>query len=492
VRPNVILITTDQQRYDTLHCNGSKFMKTPNLDRLADMGLRFERGYCANPVCTPSRVSIMTGMLPSRHGSYNIGTVTDKQDIFLSSILREQGYRTHHIGKAHFYPSDVPSEENRPIEGMKPFENFAGFQTAELTIGHNDWGITGHYKEWLKSKGYDKEKASKDFHVELLLKKDTYATGELELPLEYHSSSWIVDRVENFLTRLEPEQPFFLNIGFQDPHHPHILPKNFNNRLSMDEIPMPTKTFDPSLEHLKELSQGTIEGSRFAGKYKIAGNQDTVWNEYFKDTNKTATTRRHYYSMVQLLDEQIGKIMDLLAEKELLSNSIIVFTSDHGEMLGDHGIGQKGPVAFEEVIRVPLIVAYPKKIKPQVVSECVSLMDLYPTILDYIDLEIPKSCDGRSLKKLVESGLNDRIGIPVEFTEEKDAIRYRCFVTKDWKLVVYPGEEFGELYHLSEDPGENNNLYYDTAYSEIKFDLMKKWLEDMEFNEPMNLRPSRC
>ncbi len=492
MKPNVILITTDQQRYDTLHCNGSNFMKTPNLDRLADMGLRFERGYCTNPVCTPSRVSIMTGMLPSRHGAYNIGTVTDKEDLFLGSILQKQGYRTHHIGKAHFYPSDVPSEENRPCEGMKPFEDFAGFQTAELTVGHNNWGITGHYKEWLKAKGYEGEKASKEFQVELLLKRDTYATGELELPLEYHSSSWIVDRVENFLTTLEPGQPFFLNIGFQDPHHPHVLPRNFENRLKMEEVPVPTKTFDMRLEHLKELSRGTIEDSRFAGAYRIAGNQNTVWEEYFKDSSKSATTRRHYYSMVQLLDEQIGRIMDLLAEKELLSDSMIAFTSDHGEMLGDHGIGQKGPIAYEEVIRVPLIVAYPEKIKPQVIGECVSLMDLYPTILDYIGMEIPQSCNGHSLKELIECGINDRSGVPVEFKEEMNAIRYKCFVTKDWKLVTYPGEEFGELYHLCEDPGENNNLYYDTAYSEIKFELIKKWLEEMESGEPMNPRPSRC
>lgn len=139
-----MLITTDQQRYDTLGCNGADWMPTPALDALAAEGARFQRAYCTNPVCTPSRVSIMTGNLPGRHGSYNIGTRAKTTENFLSSQLTAAGYRTHHIGKAHFYPWDCPSEENLPQFPRESLRNFAGFETAELTVGHSDWGVTGH------------------------------------------------------------------------------------------------------------------------------------------------------------------------------------------------------------------------------------------------------------------------------------------------------------------------------------------------------------
>jgi arylsulfatase A-like enzyme len=485
------LITTDQQRFDTLHCNGSDFIRTPNLDRLAEAGVRFERCYCSNPVCTPSRVSLMTGMQVSEHGSYNIGTITNKTEIFLSSILTKAGYRTHHIGKAHFYPSDVPSEENKICNGMEPFHNFAGFETAELTVGHNDWGVSGHYKEWLKVYGLDKEKNLDDFKVNLLLNRDTYANGIMELPMKFHSSSWIVDRTKHFLSHHDLSQPFFLNIGFQDPHHPHVIPKDFNNRLNMDGIPRPRSNFDVRLRHMEELYQGRIEESRFSGRYRIAGNQNTKWCDYFEDTEKTTVTRRQYYSMVQLLDEQIGKLITMLKDYGVLDHTIFIFTSDHGEMLGDHKLGQKGPLAFEEVVRVPLLISY-MKIKPAVITDCVSLVDIYPTVLDYIGIEPHSGCAGFSMKPLFCGGHWNRTGVRIEFKEEKDAIRYKCYVNSEWKLVLYLGEEFGELYHLSDDPGEDRNLFYEDEFVMVKLQLMKELLEDMDRCELLNDRPSRC
>lgn len=492
MQPNIIIITTDQQRYDALHCNGSDFIQTPNLDRLANMGVRFERGYCTNPVCTPSRVSIMTGMHISEHGSYNIGTVPKDINVFLSSVLTREGYQTHHIGKAHFYPSDVPSEENKPCNGIVPFTNFAGFQTAELTVGHNDWGVSSHYKEWLKLQGYDKNDNPNDFIVNMVLKQDAYATGEFELPLRYHSSSWIVSRVEHFLNHLNTEQPFYLNIGFQDPHHPHVLPKDFNKRIDKNDIPKPSGEFDERLEHLNEIYKGNIENSRFAGTYRIAGNQNTKWCDYFKDEEKTAVTRSHYYSMVQLLDEQVGKIIDMIENKNLLQNSILIFTSDHGEMLGNHRLGQKGPMAYEDVIRVPFIFSYPNQIEPATITKCVSLADIYPTILEYVGVDIPSCCTGISLKQLFEENRHLRKGVRVEFKEDIAALRYKCWVTEEWKIVIYMEEEFGELYHLGKDPKEKNNLYDNSMYRDVKFYLTKQLLEDMERCEKMNKRISRC
>ncbi|MCC2686044.1 MAG: arylsulfatase family protein, partial [Paenibacillaceae bacterium] len=349
-KPNVILITTDQQRYDSIGINGSSFMTTPNMDAVGQEGAVFRRAYCPNTVCTPSRVSIMTGLHLSRHGSYNIGTRPTWEGRFLSDILRAAGYRTHHIGKAHWHPWGADSPETRePDEDGRPFVDFAGFQTAELSVGHGAWGVKGHYAAWIKRKGHDPE----GFAVKSVLENDYNQTGDWELPVELHSGTWAAERAEVFIrehARGRSEQPFYLNIGFQDPHHPHILPHNYNNRIDPADIPLPD--IDVSDEqgtppHVPLFRSGTLVESRFNGKFVIAGNgRGSAWGPYFQDEQKARTTRAYYYSMVQLVDEQLGRIMAALDESGLAEDTLLIFTSDHGEMLGDHGIGQKGPLFY--------------------------------------------------------------------------------------------------------------------------------------------------
>lgn len=486
--PNVILITTDQQRYDTLGCNGNSFIHTPNLDELAAQGARFERAYCTNPVCTPSRVSIMTGQLPSHHGSYNIGTVAADTSGFLSSILTDAGYRTHQLGKAHFYPWDTASPETRRPDGMEPFYDFAGFETAELSVGHSDWGVNSHYEKWLEEKGIRKGRHMPQLQVKRLFPNDPYQTGDWGMPVNCHSGAWIVDRTEHFLRDRPKDRPFYLNIGFQDPHHPLAVPEEWL-KIPEDTIPDPEGTFDPGLAHLKALSEGKIEEA-FGGRYGIAGNQDTVWKDVPLEIRKKV--RSYYYSMVELFDRQIGELIALLKKYEVFEDTLLMITSDHGDMLFDHGLGEKGPMVFEEVLRVPLIIRLPGRIRPQTVSEPVSLADLYPTVLDYLGLSAETFCDGISLRPLLEGGAMTRKGVQAEFMEEKDAIRYRCFMTKEWKLAEYPGESFGELYHLTEDPKEQHNLWAEPECLIIKYELLRQYLQEMQRQEPAAQRPCRC
>jgi len=228
IRPNIILISTDQQRYDSVGANGSACMDTPNLDRLAYEGVTFRRAYCPNTVCTPSRVSMMTGLHLSRHGSYNIGTILSDPSLFLSSLLRKTGCRTRHVGKAHWYPWESPSPETLgPEASREPFADFAGFET-------------------------------------------------------------LVD-------------------------------------------------------------------SRFNGTFEIAGNGKYAWGPYFDRGDVSKWTRAYYYSMVQLIDRQAGRILDALDALGLTRNTFVIFMSDHGEMLGDHGIGQKGPLVYEGVNENPAV-----------------------------------------------------------------------------------------------------------------------------------------
>lgn len=491
-KPNVILITTDQQRYDSVAINGSTFMRTPNMDRIGREGVSFRRAYCPNAVCTPSRVSVMTGMHLSRHGAYNIGTYASDYSLFLSTILRANGYRTHHIGKAHWHPWGAPSPETIEVdENGTPFRDFAGFETAELSRGHVTWGITGHYAHWIRKKGYDPGQ----FKEHLVLERDANATGDWELPVRLHSGTWLAERAVDFLKKHNRSRPFYLNLGFQDPHHPHMLPADFEERINPDDIPPPDINVGDEqnlADHIPLFRSGEIIKSRFNGKFVMAGNDGTVWADYFKDEKKSKMTRAYYYSMVQLIDRQLGIILDALDQLGLSENTIVIFTSDHGEMLGDHGIGQKGPLVYEGVTRVPFLMRYPKGFAPCEIEECVSLVDILPTVLDFAGIKDSIKRDGISLKRVLQQGEPiERSGVRIEYKEEPDRIRYKCWVTPEWKLAVYLGEEFGELYDLQNDPGEKVNLFQLPEYQVVKNRLLIQLLNDMERSEPVSERLSR-
>lgn len=491
-RPNVMIITTDQQRYDSVRINGSEFMRTPNMDRIGREGVVFTNAYCPNTVCTPSRISIMTGQHLSRHGSYNIGTYPPDYSTFLSHIFRDQGYRTHHIGKAHWHPWGVLNAETRqPDDNGTPFSDFAGFESAELSIGHATWGIQSHYASWVNKKGAD----PKQFKLKRLFEKDYNETGDWELPVELHSGSWLAERAVEFLENHDRSRPFFLNLGFQDPHHPHVLPFDFRNRVDPDHIPLPKSNPQQDIhvpEHIPHFRSGTLIESRFNGRFEMAGNGKYAWGPYFTDEKKTRMTRAYYYSMVQLVDEQLGKIITALDDLKMVENTLIIFTSDHGEMLGDHGIGQKGPLVYEGVTHIPFLMRYPNGFKPCKVEECVSLTDIVPTVLDFAGLSDQVLRDGMSLKpRLQGSEPLKRSGVRIEYKEEPDRIRFKCWVTDEWKLAVYMGEDFGELYDRIRDPGEKYNLFHDSEFQEVKNRLILELLNDMERSEPVNERPSR-
>ena len=489
MKPNVIIITTDQQRYDTLGCNGNTWIHTPVLDELASCGARFTRAYCSNPVCTPSRVSIMTGQLPSRHGSYNIGTTVADTGNFLSAVLTRNGYRTHQLGKAHFYPWDILSPETQKTEGKAYFHDFAGFETAELSVGHTDWGVNGHYEAWLAEKGIKKGHHMPQLQVKRLFEKDAYQTGDWGMPTAYHSGAWIVDRVRYFLKTRDESRPFYLNIGFQDPHHPLAVPKDWK-KIPPETIPMPRGGFDARVAVQKALADGTVEEA-CGGRFGIAGNQDTAWKEVAEENVKTA--RSYYYSMIELFDRQMGELVSVLKEEGVFDDTLLILTSDHGDMLFDHEIGEKGPLSFEEVLHVPLLMVWPAGIAPCVAEAPVSLMDLYPTVLDYAGISLPEiPCDGMSLRPLLEGENWTRAGIRAEFKEEKDAVRYRCFITEEWKLTEYAGAGYGELYHLKSDPEESRNLWFDAEYVPVKYELLRKMLEEAENSAFLAERPCRC
>jgi arylsulfatase A-like enzyme len=220
-RPNVVIITTDQQRRDSLSCYGSDFTSTPNLDRLGAEGAVFERAYCANPVCTPARASIFSGLQVSRHGTWNVGMKVPSDIPFLSHRLHDAGYGTHYVGKAHFEPFQGDSVENLQQLYAEPFPYY-GFDGAELSMGHTAYGFGGHYGTWVRQQiGEVALDALGSRSVRLAPEPWGGEGYDWALPTALHSSVWTAQRALAFLEVQSPAQPFFLAVGFQDPHHPH-------------------------------------------------------------------------------------------------------------------------------------------------------------------------------------------------------------------------------------------------------------------------------
>lgn len=481
-RPNVIVITTDQQRKETLGCYGSSFVNTPNLDHMAQNGVKFERAYCTNPVCTPSRASMLTGKYVSNHGAWNIGTNVPEKQLFLPELFKTNGYRTHAIGKLHLNAAQVPPGKSKePGQNWEEyFENFTGpylgFETIEASVGHTNFGIKGHYGLWVEEKSGKKHFPSyrkSDFEFGA----DAY---DWEIPIELHNNTWVAERSVNFLKqRAGDQEPFFLNIGFEDPHHPHCLPLEVAETVTdeyLASMPLP-KYSEGELEDKPPYFQLVREGrwgeDPLKGSYNLAGQQQGF--DYRQVSERDARLgRAYYYKMVEMIDDAVGEIFDQLDELGLADNTIVVFTSDHGELLGDHGIWMKGPLHYEELVNVPFVVQWKNHIPADVTNNSISsLVDLAPTLLSLCHISIPEEMDGKDCSSVwMGEDVTIRKQALIEYIDEPGKLQLKTIVTTDYKLTYYTNQGFGELYDLKKDPEEMNNLWNMEAYQGIKSQLL--------------------
>jgi len=486
--PNIILVTTDQQRTDSLSCYGSTFTSTPHLDRLASEGLQFNRAYCANPTCTPARASLFSGLHTSRHGAWNVGTNIPDDLPMLPQMLQDAGYRTHAIGKLHFqaYGSKDSMEncdlwEQRYPDWQGPYY---GFETVELALGHVTYGLRGHYGAWLKER--TSEENYKRFQSARRLSKGPKFEGDAmdwDLPPELHNSVWTADRTIEFLETRPDDKPFFLSVGFQDPHHPHALPRDFEDRVRVGDVPAPRWVegeLDDKPPHHHLAHKGNLEGSPYRGDHFIGG-QGPGADYSQADAGDARQGRAYYYSMVKLVDREMGRILDALEQQGLTENTLVIFTSDHGELLGDHGIWLKGPFPYEELVRIPLLMRFPREFSGRSpIDGLVSHVDIVPTILQLLDLPAPEALDGKNLLPLIKGQTAVNENVIVGCTDDPSCLRSKTVITKDRKLTFYHGHEFGELYDLSETPRETVNHWFDPKFASEKAELLSKLLDHSE------------
>ena len=467
-KPNIILIFTDQHRLSGVGCYGDTPCQTPNIDRLARDGVRFETAYTVCPVCSPARATIMTGLYPHSHGIcsnvHNLGSsvheLSDRPEL-LSRRLQKAGYQCGYSGKWHLGTDSAVAfhAENRPS-----LPKDVGFQGQNFP-GHGGGGFNyPEYKDYLSKSNFTHEVYQiKESPVRVM----SYGvlSGPVESTVPYFLAENTINLIDSFT---KSDGPFFIWHNFWGPHSPYYSPREFYDLYEDVEIPeWPNYGWDAR----------SINGPHQVKLHPHA--EHLSWEDW-------AEGIRHYYAFTSLIDQQIGRIIDHLEQTELIENTIIVFTADHGETLGSHGgLTDKGWHHFEEIQRIPFIVRMPDSYprngrKPEeVLQEWISTADIYPTILDMAGAEFDESAiHGKSLMPIMEDqspGWRDTAF--VEFNGVNSLATSMVSVRKANFKYGWNCSNWDELYDLEEDPYEMNNLISDPRYSD-KIREMRTLIDD--------------
>jgi len=492
MRPNFLLITSDQQHWNTLGCLNEE-IKTPNLDRLAGEGVLFTRAYCTNPTCTPSRASIITGKYPSQHGAWSLGTKLPESEHTVGEDLSKAGYRTALVGKAHFQPlqgtDEFPSLEAYPIlqdlEFWRGFHGpFYGFEHVELARNHTDEPHVGqHYVLWLEEKGC---KNWRDYFRPPTGNNDRQKR-RWQIPEEYHYDAWIAERTCALLEEYHRKgENFFLWASFFDPHPKYLVPEPWDTMYDPEKLTVPS-VVEGEHENNPPHFQLTQQENPDFSPWQETGQWLHGFVSHLHDREELAKDIAIYYAMISLMDKYIGKILDKLDELRLTEDTLVVFTSDHGHFFGQHGLIAKGPFHYEDMIRVPFIVRYPGKVPAGRRSEALqSLVDLAPTFLTVAGINIPWTMTGMDQSE-VWFGRKERVRdhIIVENRHEPTTIHLKTYVNERYKITVYYDRDYGELFDLWEDLEEINNLWDKPEYAELKAELIMRLLFAEMGKEPL-------
>lgn len=472
--PHIVLITADQLRKDALGCYGGQAVKTPNLDSLAAGGTIFDRAYAVSPWCMPSRCSLVTGLYPHNHGAYSNfrDTRLDPSLPNLYSLLKAAGYSTAHIGKCHYAP--VPYGETRPDRTL-PYEAFRQYYLS-LGIDHlclqddkqvSVW-FSDDYSQDLERAGY--LGAYRDAIWNRRYRKVFPFPG----PAEWHPDSWAGRKATEFVESYAEDQPMFLWLSLSGPHFPFDAPDDYLDKVDPRHVGQGRSTEgefdDPARIHHfsfhgsgktegRKAARGSgsmgIEGTGSAGPGGTSSYTDDYWTEL----------RTRYYANVALIDEQVGRVLDAVARR-FGDDVLIIFTADHGEMLGNHRLWGKHNCAYEDVLNVPLLVRYPGALVPARTEAKVMLTDLAPTCLDVAGIPSP-GVDGMALRENVRRG-----GYAYVFAEGEGFVSVTDGTTK-YVSATRGDERLREFFDLENDPGEVRNVISQPAHAPKVIELQQ-------------------
>ncbi len=442
-RPNILWYCTDQQRFDTIGALGNPHVRTPNLDKLVGEGVAFTHAHCQSPICTPSRSSFMTGLYPARLHNTRNGNDTFPEGVpLVSKLMADSGYRCGMAGKFHLQSSGYRTEP-RLDDGFSYWK----FSHAP----RDDWEEGHDYADWVKANGGD---------LNALRETPGY------IPSELHQTTWATECAIEFIGE-GGDEPWMMNVNVYDPHPPFLAPGEYNDRFDPDSMPGPY--FKPSdLDHQKKLAAVDFQGS-----------PDTP--EELEAKRAQAT----YYAMIAQIDDQFARILAHLDKTGQRDNTVILFTSDHGETLGDHGLIQKGCRFYEGLVRVPLIFSWPERFQQGLQSPAlVELLDMSRTLLELAEVPVPQYFQGRSLLPILEGRADPgrlRDAVRCEYFDalagkfcQGNGSYATMYRTERYKLNVYHDQGLGELYDLQEDPWEFLDLWESPHKQDIKFRLLSE------------------
>ena len=497
--PNFLLISTDQQRADCIGAEGRRRIRTPHLDAFAAQGTRFGTAITPCVICQPARASILTGLLPRTHGVHDNGIDLDPErgNRGFAGILAASDFATAFFGKAHFStyhtfrPTGTPEcIASSAAYGDDWFGPYMGFNHVEMMlVGHNWFPPEEpprgqHYERWFHADGQGREKIAA-YWRNAGDTKGAAQTWHSELPVEWHNSTWTADRAIEWLGRQGDDRPFCAWVSFPDPHHPFDCPVPWSRTHPPSEVELPPfreRSFDGRpWWHERVLTaepQGPARSVETRKKYSRIGPQtDDQLREIIANT----------YGQIALIDHNIGRILAKLDETGLSEDTYVIFLSDHGDWLGDHGLILKGPMHYDGLLRVPLVARGPGIPAGQVLETPVSTLDLAPTLLDYAGLRPPGSFHGSSLRPVIEEGaerghafnewelLPGRAGV---------AISLRTVRTRTHRLTMDMQSGAGELYDLANDAWEMHNLFDEPSARHVR-----NRLERIALDRPDDMLP---
>jgi arylsulfatase A-like enzyme len=504
-RRKILLVTTDQQRYDTLGCNGGQLAHTPVVDALAASGVRYERAVPQSVVCMPSRSTILTGQHPSTHGVWMNGVPLPLDAPSVAELLRRAGYRTALVGKPHFQPFLDPFQrfaENALGDDTTPSGgSHRGFEHLEFAT-HGPVGSL-HYARWLAAQhpeaiGMFYRALDDRLQVNAAGGGDTGAPQVHVNPVDrgWYHTDWVAERTIAWLDTLGADDDWFCWMSFPDPHHPWDPPQSEVGRVDWREVPLPAgypqtaaereRILDAKPRHWRMWYDGTLVSNYEAPARWVPA---TLTADQVREVNARNAVE------CELIDEAIGRVLGRIRERGWDDDVDVVFTTDHGELQGDFGLLFKGPYHVDALMRLPLVWR-PAPASGRVattVTRPVGLVDLAPTFCAIAGIPVPTWMQGAPLP--VDDGDAAARGFDRVLTEWDSelfgtAVHLRTITRAGWVLTrylpgtVHDGSE-GELYDVVDDPLQQHNRWDDPAYRAIRDDL----LADLLDHEPPARQP---
>jgi choline-sulfatase len=446
-RPHILLVVVDQLAAPFLGAYGHPVTKTPTIDRLAAEGVVFENAYTPSPLCAPSRASFMTGLLPSKTGVYDNSAEFPSSIPTFAHYLRLEGYRTCLSGKMHFVGADQ----------LHGFEERLTTDVYPGDFGWTpDWSKPGERVDWW----YHNMSSVKEAGVAEI-------TNQLEYDDEvaFHATRRLYD-----YARFERDAPLFLCVSFSHPHDPYVARQRYWDLYADDEIDLPAAPELPPDPHSRRLWR------------------DLAMDEVEIAEEDVRGARHGYYASLSYVDEKIGEVLDSFAACGLAEGAVVIFASDHGDLLGEHGLFYKMSF-FEHAARVPLVVAAPGRFEARRVREPVSLVDLLPTLADLarpgLSGELARPVDGRSLVALLEGAAEEESATAVAEYLAESALGPMVMIRRGrWKFIHGPSDP-DQLFDLEDDPLELANLAEAPEHDELvrafRTEVGERWdLEALE------------